>query len=747
MKLVVVAIKRFRSIENIKIENCGDFNVLIGKNNSGKSNILSAIQAFFACIQNSDVITLEPPVERTLDFFRGQSTRSTIEITLTFSLALNERDVLIQSIVRDAPQMKHAIEGIAPSLQLAITICIASTSISASNYFGFVSKIDLLSPPNSEIRERTILKIEKESAQELYEQLSRSRLLRKSIEAISSLERRIDRDDWRVLQTDSKGSGSSSIRSFLRRNLPSSTDDTIRKVETAIAASSSYDDFLIATRNLSKSMQEEMEGIQEEPLRHKIGTFSGEETTIPDYVRRLLQSVSEMKVLYLKEQRKPIGKEEAARILALKTRRGGAERFRNIQDAVSALLGVKIDAFTSELVPIDGRFLAELDIDDFLVEVNGSGIREALRLVLDVEFEKPTILLVEEPEIHLHPSLETSMMRFLKRTSENRQVFVTTHSTNFLDTAEMKNVYLISKPRSTQVQLLDYEEAEIQIPKELGIRLSSLFLFDRLVFVEGQSDVDIIREWASIIGINLNQNSVGFIPMGGARNMMYYAAEGTLSFLKKRQVRMWFLIDRDERNDPEIAKLKADLGQRVTFKVLNKREIENYLICPQAVAKFIKLKREMTLNDKEVDVIEPDVLDIKNTIDECAENLKQFAIDKRVARLLYMPIRPSFEWNTEGNQKSSIVEQIIDANQKIIKQLEDAKARVQEVYEEQVSSVNDAWQRHKLDLVPGDHLLDMVCKKYKVRFKKELDGSRLAALMSEFEIDEEIKEIISEIGN
>jgi putative ATP-dependent endonuclease of OLD family len=79
--------------------------------------------------------------------------------------------------------------------------------------------------------------------------------------------------------------------------------------------------------------------------------------------------------------------------------------------------------------------------------------------------------------------------------------------------------------------------------------------------------------------------------------------------------------------------------------------------------------------------------------------------------------------------------------------LEDANARVQEVYEEQVSSVNDAWQRHKLDLVPGDHLLDMVCKKYKVRFKKELDGSRLAALMSEFEIDEEIKEIISEIGN
>ncbi|NER06645.1 MAG: AAA family ATPase, partial [Okeania sp. SIO3C4] len=31
------------------------------------------------------------------------------------------------------------------------------------------------------------------------------------------------------------------------------------------------------------------------------------------------------------------------------------------------------------------------------------------------EFEQPNILLIEEPEIHLHPALEISMMRYLKR--------------------------------------------------------------------------------------------------------------------------------------------------------------------------------------------------------------------------------------------------------------------------------------------------------------------------------------------
>jgi hypothetical protein len=49
--------------------------------------------------------------------------------------------------------------------------------------------------------------------------------------------------------------------------------------------------------------------------------------------------------------------------------------------------------------------------------------------------------------------------------------------------------------------------------------------------------------------------------------------------------------------------------------------------------------------------------------------------------------------------------------------------------------------------VPDDHLLDMVCQKFGVRYKKELDGSRLATLMNTQEINEEIKMIISEIGS
>lgn len=57
MKLESVSINKYRSIDSTKLTNCGGFNVLIGKNNSGKSSILSAINTFFTCIHAGNVVT------------------------------------------------------------------------------------------------------------------------------------------------------------------------------------------------------------------------------------------------------------------------------------------------------------------------------------------------------------------------------------------------------------------------------------------------------------------------------------------------------------------------------------------------------------------------------------------------------------------------------------------------------------------------------------------------------------------
>ncbi|OGT59615.1 MAG: hypothetical protein A3E85_04670 [Gammaproteobacteria bacterium RIFCSPHIGHO2_12_FULL_45_12] len=43
MNIKSVSIKNFKGIEDVKLNNCSPINILVGKNNAGKSSILHAI--------------------------------------------------------------------------------------------------------------------------------------------------------------------------------------------------------------------------------------------------------------------------------------------------------------------------------------------------------------------------------------------------------------------------------------------------------------------------------------------------------------------------------------------------------------------------------------------------------------------------------------------------------------------------------------------------------------------------------
>lgn len=751
MILETITIKNFRSIESAALLKCGAFNVLIGKNNSGKSNILWAIHAFFDCIDDAGVVKLRPPIGKPIDHFGHRETES-IDITSVFRLTLAHRDSLIQRIISDAPQLKNAVEGLDPSLRLSVTVSIPPRRPP----FGIVSGIAFVRPPGTEENhtERTLLKIRDEAAIELRDIAARIQEVSDDGDWLGHLATRFDQDDWERIRSAGVSGSAKRARDerrppmlFMFRRYFSVPEHigaaTTHTLEEMLTEENSYSAFSRALDSYRSSQQNEVTQLRQQELKNTIDTFSGQESSIPKYVTSILTDLSKVNVHYLRDRRKAIGKDEANRLLDLKVRRGGEEALQNIQNTVSSLLGVKIDAFQAGKSSEQGTD-AELDVDNFLVEVNGSGIREALRLVLDVEFEKPDMVLVEEPEMHLHPALETSMMRYLKRVSASCQVFLTTHSTNFLDTAEMNNVYLVGKSDSTQIQTLDFEEAESQIPKELGLKLSSLFMYDRLVFVEGAPDESVLREWSAKMGINLSQSNVGFVNMGGARSLSYFAAETTMNFLAKRQVKLWFLIDRDEKGTDEIKRLKDKLGTRASIKVLDKRELENYLICYRPLLEFIKLKRQLAGMSEDDSL--PSEAQLRDTVSSAADELREYTIRKRVAHRLCRPLYPQFDPAEELDSDPSDLTELTDALDQQINMVQDAKARVAETYEEERELIENHWTTKKLDLAAGDLILDRVCKKYKLRFKKDRDSIRLAELFQKDEIDQEMQSLIREFG-
>lgn len=90
MKFVAVDIRNFRSVKDGGIKNIDNFNVFIGKNNSGKSNLLSAIHAFFQILSNDSLESSNPVIGNTLPDFTQKNTTDPISIAARFGPSRDE---------------------------------------------------------------------------------------------------------------------------------------------------------------------------------------------------------------------------------------------------------------------------------------------------------------------------------------------------------------------------------------------------------------------------------------------------------------------------------------------------------------------------------------------------------------------------------------------------------------------------------------------------------------------------------
>lgn len=736
MQINAVSIWNYRSIAESSLQQCGPFNVLIGKNNSGKSTIFSAIEAFFDIIRKKEIVSLEPMIGREIDFHKRDA-KKPISIAITFTLSQEERSTLIQNIGSEKPQLKNAIDGFDATLDLRVQINFKSTPRCA-----YVHKISLIEKGHAQT-ERLLLVIDDAAALELQGLARKLRSSKREAESLNAIVNRIDRTDWSALKerSDQRAFRSPLAYMFGERLGANLSPSTQTAVEKMFSESSSYDGFRNAVKDLLDDYDRQARDLGGKPLSAKVRTFSGDEQQIPAYITALLDRIADLKILHLKERRKEIGSDEAQRLLALKVRRGGPEVLRSIQETVLALLGVQLDAFAASDVA-RGRSedrTAELDVDNFLVEVNGSGIREALRLILDTEFERPNVLLVEEPEIHLHPALETSVMRFLIAASSKAQIFITTHSTNFLDSGESQNIFFISKNGATSVQRLSFQDAGDILPRDLGLRLSSLFMYDRLVFVEGPTDEKILREWSTTLGVNLSQRNVGFLPMMGSGNLKYYAAQQVLTLLAKRNVKTWFLLDRDGKSELDEARIKKTLGANGKILLLSKREIENYLLVPRVLAAYIRARK----GNPEAEGL--DEYKLRQDISECVEPLKSVTIWNILAARLVRPIYPSRDEEGDDSKDAS-PDRAKKRLSSMASKADEMMKAVDSVFEEVTQDVNKRWAAEKLDIVPGATLLDTVMKKYGLAYSKVRDGAKLASLMSGDEIVGDVRTFIEELG-
>jgi predicted ATP-dependent endonuclease of OLD family len=112
---------------------------------------------------------------------------------------------------------------------------------------------------------------------------------------------------------------------------------------------------------------------------------------------------------------------------------------------------------------------------------------------------KNNLILIDEPEVHLHPSGIRWMLQELLKIGENNYLFISSHSNFMMDSTTKERHYLISKEKGHETkakQICSYEDLRDEeiLKTAFGINVIRDFISENKLLVEGKSDKVLIQK-------------------------------------------------------------------------------------------------------------------------------------------------------------------------------------------------------------------------------------------------------------
>lgn len=136
--------------------------------------------------------------------------------------------------------------------------------------------------------------------------------------------------------------------------------------------------------------------------------------------------------------------------------------------------------------------------------------------------EEIAVLLVEEPEAHLHPQLLDLLFGFFRKANQDVmiQVFITSHSPTLVAKADIDSIHILrtKNDNSNFVSIKNTsleEEEKLDLKRYLDVTKSQMFFARRILFVEGISEAILINEFAKLLGKPLDKYSVEIVNING----------------------------------------------------------------------------------------------------------------------------------------------------------------------------------------------------------------------------------------
>lgn len=472
-----IQIENFRNYESTEVEFHEGINVLIGHNNCGKSNLLTAMALIF---DNSISKQLEVD-----DFYNGISVEklkdSSPKIKITITISQSEDENLMSD---ELVTVSNWLISLETPYQAQIQYEYFLSSGEEENYKKRVS--------------------DKESAKEI----------------------------WKIIKSEYIRLYTYKIWAGNPDNRVTADSDSLRKFDYQ---------FLNAIRDVERDM------------------FSGRNTLLKrvidffmDYEIKSDKKLDETQKSEIIKERKDKFAENAGEIIKnLHTRlEAGNQEILSYAKDIGASFDKSEPGFEGELTESELYSVLKLIIKQetgmtLPVDKNGLGYNNLIFMSLllakmqadsDGKYMGSNakvypMLVIEEPEAHLHPTMQDKFIKFLNKNIEQekvKQVFITTHSTFITAAVQLDDLICLYRDKSKarvaypgRAFLEDTEGTKINetskkyVQRFLDATKSNMLFAERIIMVEGIAEQLLIPILAEYIGISLADNHVAVLQVGG----------------------------------------------------------------------------------------------------------------------------------------------------------------------------------------------------------------------------------------
>ncbi|MDY6371446.1 MAG: AAA family ATPase [Bacteroidales bacterium] len=506
-------IKNFKSIEDISIEFDkvgGSFaKILVGVNESGKSNILEAL-SFFS-VPDNDI---------SYDTYCNQKRMGADDIELTFYAELDDEEkvkLMVDTINGIDVETGFDMDFSIINIQKIIKLTKESTDIEWDYTYDVVLNTKGL----------YILKDSYESYADCYSRLGKYYIVKDDADT-----------DYITLTPD-----------LIKERLNDLIFDFLLEAEPVVSKWKPTKEYLLSNVNLTEYKKD----IYSNRPLYNIFRLSGyhDKKEIVDAIEKISIARSRS-------------------ILTSKLNSSINNYVNNIwkDNNIDILIEITETGAFSFLIKDKGIYNEH---DRFSITDRSQGAQQILSLIFSLSLEttnkerRNELILIDEPEVHLHPSGVREVSRELMKIGASNYIFMATHSPFMIDKRHRERHYIVKKNASATTEIYRVRDCDNIIDDEVlrdafGIEVYRDLLNPHSILVEGVSDKILLRKAMSVLG----KDYIG-ITNGHGSNIVTLASK-----MNHDDMSVMVILDDDEegkRDKEKIIKIGGVFSEKNVFTI------------------------------------------------------------------------------------------------------------------------------------------------------------------------------------